>query len=168
MSNSMDYGIISLMAEDEPLAVYRKAKGIVGKVEVRVYNSLTQQVETIMLEGNPSDPNCDTCYVEIWSEKEHIFFKRANKWHLQEGYIVPYSKARPKNIPQTANNLPDEEIEETVKKPFLALKAMVEQMTTEAALLRVINIAEELEKPEKTMSFLRERLALIQSGEVIE
>lgn len=166
MTQEMDYRMISLMAEDKPLAVYRKAKGILGKVEVKVFNSLTQQIEKVMLEGNPSDLNCDTCFVEIWSEKEHIFFKRANKWHLNEGYIVPYTKERPNQIQQTVNNMTDDEMEALVKKPFLALKAAVDQMTTEAALIRIIKIAEEADKPEKTMAFLKERLALLQSGEL--
>lgn len=165
-SNLLDYEAVSLMATDSPVAVYRKGKGILGKVEVKVYNSLTSRIETLMLEGNPSDPDCDKCFVELWSDKEVIFFKRANRWHINNGFIVPFSKKRPSRIKKTFNNLTDEELEEIVGKPFLALKNAVEKMTTETALTRVISVAEEMDKPEKTMNFLRERLSLIQSGEL--
>jgi hypothetical protein len=160
--DKMDYSVVSLMQEDNPIAVYRKAKGINGVVEVKVYNSLTDEIEDVQLRGNPNDLDCDTCLVELWSEKEHVFFKRANKWHLNEGYIIPWDKGRPKQIKKSANNMTDDQLAELVRKPFLALRNKVNEMTTPAALMRVIAAAEEAEKPEKTMQFLREKLSLLQ------
>lgn len=158
------YDAVSLMAVDDPIAVYSKSRGFIGKLNVKVFNSLTGEIEDIIVEGIPGKD--DSCLVEIWSEKEHVFFKRANRYHLNEGHLIPFNKPRSKEIKRTPNNISDEEIEEVVNKPFMALKALVDRMTTEPALLRVISIAEEAERPEKTMQYLRERLSLIQSGEV--
>ena len=158
--------VISLMSTDTPVAVYAKAKGFLGLIYIKTFNSITNEVDEFHLEGNPNDPDCDTNFVELWSEQEHAFFKRANKYHLNEGSVIRTDKKRPSKIKQSANNRPDKFLEALVSKPFMALKAEVEKMTTEAALLRVIQFAEDAQRPEKTMDYLRGRLSLIQSGEL--
>jgi len=164
-----DYSVISLMSTDNPVAVYKKGKGIIGKVNVKRLNSFTNQIEDVLLFSPPNgDTEADSCFIELWSDEEHVFFKRANRKHLEEGLIVEYNKPRSTQIKKSANNLTDEELEKLVVAPFMKLKKTVEKMTTEAALTRVIKVAEEAERPEKTMQFLRERLSVLQSGELEE
>jgi len=162
-----DYSVVKMMSMDNPIAVYQKAKGHLGKVQIQRLNSFTNNIETILLYSPPDgQPDADTCFVELWSEEEHIFFKRANRKHLESGAIVLFESKRETEVKKTPNNMPDSELKELVVAPWLKLKKVVESMTSEAALLRVLQFAEEAERPEKTMLFLRERLSLIQSGEL--
>lgn len=163
--NTQDYSVYSLMATDNPVAIYKK--GHLGKLNVRRLNSFTKEVEDVLLFSPPSgDMEADTCFVELWSEEEHVFFKRANRKHLESGALIRFTKPRNTEIKQSANNMTDKELEELVVAPFMKLKKTVEQMTSEPAILRTIQKAEEADRPEKTMQFLRERLSLIQSGEL--
>jgi hypothetical protein len=155
--------IYSMMATGEPIKVYRKT--ILGKVNVKTINPVEDKAEDIILHGNPDNRSCETCFIEIWSDKELVYFLRANRKHLQEGVLVEDTKPRDTKIKKTVNNLPDEEIEKLVKAPFLKLKKLVEEMTTEAAVARVLREAEKQERPEKTVTFIRERLSEIQAGE---
>ena len=155
--------IYGKMATGEPLKVYRKT--ILGRVNVKAINPVEDVAEDVILSGNPDDRSCETCFVEIWSDKELVYFLRANRTHLSEGTLVEDTKPRDTEIKKTPNNLSDEEIEELVVSPFLKLKKVVESMTTESAVSRVLREAEKAERPEKTITFIRERLSEIQAGE---
>ena len=162
---NQDYSVHALMSADNPVAIYKK--GHLGKVNVKRLNSFTHEVENVLLFSPPNGKmDADTCFIELWSVEEHVFFKRANRLLLEDGAVVAYDKPHSTEFKKSANTMTDTELEELVSSPFMKLKKVVESMTSEAALLRTIQKAEEAQRPEKTMQFLRERLSLLQSGEL--
>ena len=165
MSNQRDdFDLYSRMQSGKPLAVYKKK--ILGKLNVRVLNPFDQKPMHTILQGDPRKKNCPKCFVELWTDKELMYFLRSNRIHLDGGNLIEYTKTLSSKIERTVNNLSDEEIESLVKAPFLKLKKTVEKMTSIAAVSRVVDTAETAGRPEKTMLYLRERLSLMQSGEI--
>jgi len=158
-----DYSVVKLMQEDNPVAVYKK--DIVGQVSVKYFDSLEGTFKERMLVGLPNDNKNENNFIELWSEAELIYFKRENKFHLENGYLVEFDVPRDRGIEQTVNNLSATELRDLVNAPFLKLKKTVEQMTSEAAVMRTLAMADEEERPAKTMEFLKERLSKIQLGE---
>ncbi len=151
------------MQTGEPLAVFKKTH--IGKAVVRLIDPFTEQPTETILHGMSGERST---FVEVWTEREYMYFLRANKVHLDSGAVVEHKGEIDNQIVMSFNNLPDDEMETLIGSKFFTLKSSVEQMTTEAPLLRLITLGEEANKPEKTMQFLRERLSLIQSGDLEE
>lgn len=150
-----DYDIFSAMQEGrEPLARFRKT--IVGKVHVTALNPFSDTPEGVLLEGD-----AEKSYIELWDAKQLVFFTRMNEKHLQAGRIVRMEKT-PEPPPPSPNQLTDEEIDELLEGKFLPLKHKVEKFTDAAPVLRLINRARELEKSEKIIKFLEERIAQLE------
>lgn len=166
MSEMDDAKAYSSMQTGEAFKVYRKTT--LGLVGVRILSPFdTTKREYTQLKGDHRDPNCEDCFIELWSEKEHVYFVRANRQHLTDGVLIEYNKPLDHSIKKTPNNMSDEEVDELINSSkFLTLKSKVNQMTSEAAVQRVLDAAEMADRPEGTMKFLRERLALVQSGEL--
>jgi hypothetical protein len=166
MTEKMDYDSYSRMQVGEPLRTFKKT--ILGKVNVKILDPFEGAGKDILLFGDPRRKNCPNCFVELWTDKEVMYFLRSNKIHLESGVLVEHTKPRDTKIAKTVNNLSDEEIEELVVAPWMKLKATVDKMTSIAAVSRVVDAAETAERPEKTMKYLREKLSLMQSGEVAD
>ena len=157
----------TLMKAGTPLATFKKT--ILGQLSVDVISLFDDQPMNILMKGIPAK-NEEGSFVEIWSEKGLMYFLRSprNKKHLTAGRLIEYNRPRDTNVQKTANNLSEEELEALVVSPFMRLKSVVESMTTEAALLRIVEAAETANRPEKTMLYLRGKLSLIQSGALEE
>lgn len=151
------------MQTGEPLAIFKKTHK--GKAVVRLIDPFTEQPTETILKGMSGERST---FVEVWTEREYMYFLRANKVHLDSGAVVEHKGEIDNQIVMSFNNLPDDEMETLIGSKFFTLKSAVEQMTTEAPLLRLIALGEGANKPEKTMQFLRERLSLIQSGDLEE
>lgn len=159
----MDYSLVRLMQKDEPLAVYKKE--ILGKLSVKYLDPFEKVGKEKILQGLPNDNSNDGNFIELWSEEELIYFTRMNRLHLEQGYLVEFTVPRSTKIKQSVNNLSEQELRDLVSAPFLKLQKTVDKMTSEAALQRIVRVAEEEDRPVKTMEFLKEKLSKIQMGE---
>lgn len=153
----------SLMQTGEAFAIFRKTH--LAELNVKLIDPFTEQPTVEILHGTGRERST---FVEVWTEREYMYFQRANKIHLDSGALVEHKGKIDNQIIMSFNNLPDDEMETLIGSKFFTLKSAVDQMTTEAPLLRLITLGEEANKPEKTMQFLRERLSLIQSGDLEE
>lgn len=150
-----DYDIYSAMQEGkEPLARFRKT--IVGKVHVVALNPFSDTPEGVLLEGD-----ADKSYIELWDAKQLVFFERMNKNHLQAGRLVRMEKA-PEPPPPSPNQLTDDEIDKLLEGNFLPLKHRLDKFTDTAPVLRILNRARELEKSEKIIKRLEERISQLE------
>jgi len=153
--------IYSLMQTKTPYKSYIKA--ILGKVYITVLDPFSNKPEGKILSGNPRNHDSD-CIVEIWSEKEDVFFKRMNKRHFEMGNLVEYRRPdRPEE--KNPNEISDDEIIELLGSKFLSLQSRVNKMTSPAPVFRVLTLAQELEKSEKIIKFIEGKLASIQALE---
>jgi len=157
------------MQTGDPHKVYKKT--ILGKVFVQILNPFDGTPEGIILEGNPNKDD-DECFVQLWSEKEHQFFKKMNKKHLTNGFLVPVSiekftkEKKPKGIDYSS--FTDEDIEKIVNSRFLALRAHLNKVDSEAHIYRLLSKAEELEKSSGIVNAIKGRIAELQSYDAIE
>lgn len=156
-----DQSIYSAMQDGEPLAVYRK--GILGKVHVITLNPFTEEAEGIILEGNPTKADeIDTQVVELWSTKSQLFFERMNKKHIAAGRLNLVKKAALPKAPPSPNIISDEEIDVLLNSKFLALRARLDKFTDSAPVFRLVNRARELEKSEKIIKHIEEKISQLQ------
>lgn len=157
------YDIYSAMQEGKPLVSYKKA--ILGKVRVVVLNPFNDAPEEIILYGDPNNPkDLDTCVVDLWDVKQKSFFERMNKFHLQKGNLVPYERKDESENTINYNALTDEEIAEFLDKPYFTIKQMLDNITEENTLLRVLRVAKERDKSNKIISNIEERISEVQGG----
>lgn len=150
-----DYDVFAAMQEGkEPLARYRKT--IVGKVHVVALNPFSEQPEGVLLEGDSKDS-----YIELWNIKQLVFFERMNRNHLEAGRVIKMEKA-PVPPPPSPNQLTDDEIDKLLEGKYPTLKSRLTTFTDTAPVLRLLNRARELEKSEKIVKYLEERLSQIE------
>jgi hypothetical protein len=157
--NMSDYDLFSAMQEgSEPLARYKKT--ILGKVHVLALNPFSDAPEGVILEGDGKDS-----YIELWTSKQLVFFEKMNggkpNSHIQAGRIVKMEKA-PVPPPPSPNQLTESDIDKLLKGPYLTLKHKLEDFTDTAPVLRILNRARELEKSEKIIKHLEEKISQIE------
>jgi hypothetical protein len=161
----MDSEIYSQMQTGKPLKTYKKT--ILGKVSCTVLNPFNNEVEGIILHGDPRKNDVNSM-IDVWNEMQDVFFRRKNKVHLEKGVLIPFVK--PENIeelkPEPFADASDEQLVEILNSRYLSLLSSLNKCTTEAVLFRLIDKARELEKSEKIINTLNARLAEIQSGEI--
>jgi len=159
--------VFSKMQTGDPTAVYGKT--ILGKVEVSVINPFDGTPENVLLHGNPKK-NDSNCFVEVWSQMEEVYFERQNAPLFKGGYLIkvkegkkPPVKDKDKEV--SYEGITDEYIEELITAPFMKFKSELNAIDSEAVVYRILSMAEEMERPEKTMQHIRQRLTEIQQKE---
>jgi hypothetical protein len=156
-----DYDVYSAMQDGEPLAVYRK--GILGKVHVISLNPFTDEAEGVILEGNPAKAEeIETQVIELWTAKSKLFFERMNKKHIAAGRLNLVQRAALPKAPPSPNIISDEEINKLLNSKFLALKARLDKFTDSAPVFRILNRARELDKSEKIVKHIEEKISQLQ------
>ena len=154
-----DQEVFKAMQEGEPLKRYKKT--ILGKVHVVILNPFSDEPEGIIMKGDPSKASDYMDYIiEIWTPKADIFFRRMNRKHFDSGRLVESSKAP--EVKATPNNITDEFIDEILEMKFFAFKKQLDLLTAEAPIFRLLNRARELDKSEKIIKYLEEKLSEIQ------
>jgi hypothetical protein len=159
MDKGLDSSIYGLMQTGRPLKSYIKT--VLGKVYVTVLNPFNEMPEGRLLIGNPKDSNREGCIVDIWSEKEDVFFKRSNRKHLETGIVIPHIR---KEVVEEKfeNNLSDTELDKILSEPFISLQRKINKLSSVAPIFRLLERARELEKSEKLINYLEKRLSEIQ------
>jgi len=103
-----DYDAYSAMQEGEPIKRYIKT--ILGKVHVVVLNPFSEEPEGVILEGRPGNmDDLPNMVVDLWTNKQVVFFEKMNKKHLDAGRLALTSKTAPQQ--KSPNVLTDEEID---------------------------------------------------------
>jgi len=154
-----DRELFEAMQEGKPIARFRKT--ILGKVHVVTLNPFTEEPEGIILSGDPQKVDeWPDMVVELWSSKERVFFERMNKKHLDAGRLVEIKEV-PK-VPPSPNKISDEQIDKLLNSKFLALKNRLDKFTDEAPIFRLLNRARELDKSEKIIKHIEEKLTELQ------
>jgi hypothetical protein len=157
MAEVKDSGVFSAMQEQKPLKRYIKT--VLGKVYVTVLNPFSGEPEGVILEGDPrKQGDLEKIVVNVWDTKQDVFFRRMNRNHFDSGNIREYSLEEVEP-PVSANEITDEEILDVLNKPFLALKNKLVKFTAVAPVFRLLSKAEELEKSEKILGAIRERMS---------
>lgn len=154
--------VFSAMQAGTPYRTFRKT--ILGKVYITYLDPFSGEPDHKIMEGIPAKKD-EGCFYHAWTDKEYLFFKRMNKRHLESGNLLevkPKAKKKPKTKELNYNALPDEEIEKILRKPFLALSNALNKMTSEAAVYRMLETAEQMNKSEKFMQTIRARLSEVQ------
>ena len=156
--------IYSAMQTGIPYKSYRKT--ILGKVEVKYLDPFEEKIGVILLQGHPNH-NDETCFIDMWSEKEDAFFKKINANHIKNGVIIPFNRA---SIPVAESNpynvLTDEELFDLLNNPFFKLQQARNKMTSQAPVYRLLTIAESEEKSEKIINHIKARLSELQEHEL--
>lgn len=156
--------VYSKMQVGTPIAVYKKMT--LGKVEVSVINPFSGNPQNVLLVGNPNK-NHPKCFIEVWSQKEEVYFDRQNANLFKGGYLEKLAEpVKPKRRDlkeKDYSKISREYIEELVTAPFMKFKKELNEIDAAAVLYRVKDIAEELERPEKTMNHIRARIVEVQS-----
>lgn len=152
--------VYAMSQTKEPYKSYRKA--IVGKVYVTIIDKYENKPLGVILEGNGEDSIVDT-----WDEREDVFFRKANRPHLESGTILPYIRTYEKIISEEEkyNTLSDDELVELLNSKFLSLQSAANKMTKSAPLFRLLQTAKDLEKSEKIIKFIEGKLAAVQLEE---
>lgn len=158
-----DYGAIENIS---PYTSYIKT--ILGQVYVTVLSPFNNEPEGVILAGNPRvEKELEGCIVDVWSQKEDMYFRRVNSKNLEIGYIIPYTRTAPMKISEEEelNSMSDEEMRELLKGKFFLLQSKVNKMTSVAPVFRLIQLAKEMEKSVKIINYLEGKLAELQLKE---
>ena len=152
-----DSFVFSAMQTGIPFKSYRKT--ILGKVYVTVLNPFSNQPEGLLLEGDAADQKS---VIDVWTEKDDIFFRRMNKVHFDEGAIIEFKKDTNAVPERTIEAFTDEELKGVINQKYLALLATLNKTDKEAVLYRMLTIAQSMEKSEKIIKIIESRLAEVQ------
>lgn len=169
MPEQYDPQVFSAMQAEEPLATYRKT--ILGKVFVEVLDPFSHAVQGLLLHGQKG---ADSAQVDVWSVQEDLFFRRRNKKQFETGMLVKVAQPKPTDAPlpvapKKLEQYSDEELRELVdyqSKHFMALQKTLANVTSEAVVYRILELAKELEKSDKTITAIETRLAELQAHPV--
>jgi hypothetical protein len=161
MVNKTDSKVFAAMQTGKPLKSYIKT--VPSKVYVTILSQFSNEPEGLILEGNPKTRD-ESCIVDVWEDKEDVFFKRANKKHLEQGVIIPFVRAEEVIITEEEeyNTMSDEEMVTLLKEPFFTLQSAVGKMTAQAPIYRMLTLAKEMEKSEKITKFIEGRLSALE------
>jgi len=154
----VDTQILERMAHNDPVKSYQKT--ILGKLYVVVFNSINGTSEGIILEG---DPKKGEGTVQIWSQLEDAFFRRANKALFDQGFLTEYTK--PLSFEKSPNEKTDEEIEALYDERFLTFQRELEKITSMLTLERFLVIGESTNKSPRYIEFVKKMIANLQKQE---
>lgn len=151
--------IMAAQQSGEPLRTYRKA--ITGKVAVRVLNPFSGEPAEAIIYGEPNKAASAELEINLWTPTELKYFETYNRGLIQSGTLVVVSK-RSDHPLNTINAQDDDALRDLVTSPFLRLKKVLGEITSETTLQRALVIAEEENRSAKVLGLIKERLADLQ------
>jgi hypothetical protein len=154
-----DPQVFSDMQSGNPYATYRKT--ILGKVNVAILDPFTMKPEMILLEGEPKTD--ERARIDIWSEMADLYFRRSkpNTTHFLEGTLIKITKevrVDPHNIEQYS----DSELQEVLKFKYVVLSKTLSDITTAPVLMRMTDLAREMELSKRITDAIETRLSEVQ------
>lgn len=143
----------------EPLQVYRKA--IRGVVIVKVIDPYTANPAELILQGELDSASPEDLEVPLYTELEVSYFQRYNRSLIESGSLVLLSEKTDVTV-NFSNAMDDEAMRDVVNSPYFSLKKTVNNLTSPTALRRLLKMAEEENRPAKTLSLIKLRLEEVQ------
>lgn len=162
MAELSDTAVFSAMQTGRPYKTYRKT--ILGQVFVQVLNPFSGKPEGIILKGRDRD---ETAMVDIWSEKEDVFFKKQNRKQFIGGFVIEYVRPTVEEISETEkyNTLTDDQLVELLSSKFIAMQNALNKMTSPAPVYRMLKLAQDMEKSDKIVAHIKARLSELQASD---
>ena len=160
-----DLDLYSAMQSGKPYKTYKKV--VLGRVYVSAIDPFTEQPTGIMLYGDPRRGD-ESCFIDMWNERDNLFFIKQNKSHLASGFIVEVVREVKAAPEPTFEQSTDEQLKEIINKKYLALQAILNKTSSEAVLYRIIDLARDMEKSEKIIGALEARLSEVNTIKVME
>lgn len=153
--------LYSAMNTGNPYKSYKKT--IIGKVFVTVLDQFSDTPTGVILEGDPKKGDMGTV-IDVWSEKEDVFFRRMNFNHLNTGTMIPYSRVEVKEEKKVEQST-DEELKVLLSNKFFALQSKINGIDTIPVLARMLDMARDMGKSEKITKLIEARITEIQNPE---
>jgi hypothetical protein len=153
--------IYSNMQTGSPYKSYIKT--VLGKVRIMYLDPFTGQPVATMLTGNPKKLD-ETSILDIWDEKQDLFFKRQNRFHLEKGHIITFERPQAER-PKTFEESTDEELKEFLKNKFMIIQKKVNTIDSVVLLTRLVDLAKEMDLTQKIVSYLETKLSALQAEE---
>jgi hypothetical protein len=101
--------------------------------------------------------NYDSEVLEVYSEKEDKFIRRANASFFERGMLVPYVEHRPEFV--TPNDLSDTDVYEIASaKNIFQFKKALKDITSDVTLQRVLDAVKEKNRPVSFVNAVVERI----------
>lgn len=95
--------------------------------------------------------------IEIYSEKELKFFRQANRYLFQQGFLSPY-EGQSEEV-DTTNMLTDAQVLElATEQSIKRIESKLQTLTSRISVDRVYKMAQEIGRPAKTLSVIKARL----------
>lgn len=149
--------LASLLA-NEPYKRFIKAT--ISRVSVKVLDPISMTATEIILSGDPKKEEVGTI-LDLWTPIEFTYFERNNRIILEEGLLVEFSKSI-KPV-ASVNSITDDDIRAALSEKFFTIKNMLGNFTSPAPVQRILEIAEEMDKPVKTIEAIKARLSDLQA-----
>jgi hypothetical protein len=150
------------MQTGSPFARYRKT--IIAKVYVTVISPFSGQPEGLILFGDPTT-DAESCYIDVWTEMEDVFFQRKNKEVLATGRVVRTVLNGKKEVAKPIETYSDEELREVLGYKYLSFQKTLSEITSAATVQRLLDLAKEAEKSDKIIATIEAKLSELQVGE---
>lgn len=158
----LDANMYSMMQTGKSYKRYIKT--ILGKLYVNVLNPFTDKPDGLIIRGNPQ-ANKEDCIVEVWNDKQDVFFKRMNKRHFEQGFLIEYNPKKEIKKKKSPNQVTDEELIEILNSRFFKFQSEISKFTSPAPLQRLLFLAGEEEKSEKIVKAIEAKIAELQAKE---
>jgi hypothetical protein len=154
-----------MVAKDKPFKSYIKA--ILGKLQVMTLNPFSNEVESVLLFGNPKSSYKEDCIIDVWTEAEDKFLRKNNRYHFEMGQLIPYERTEfnVQSEEEIFNSMPDKDLLGVINGPYVSLLAFLDKLTSPAPVSRMISLAEDAEKSEKIVSPIKRKLEELQAKE---
>ncbi len=100
--------------------------------------------------------------IELYSDKEVKFFRQANRYLFSQGFLTEYlGEAEPVDV---TNMLTDAEVLEIAStRNVNQLNSRIKDLTSLVSVQRILNAAQEIGRPAKTLELIRKRLEDLQN-----
>lgn len=151
-----EQNLYSAMQTGKPYKTYKKT--VLGRVYVSAIDPFNGEPVAIMLYGDPKRDD-ESCYIDVWNERDDLFFRKMNKVHFNAGYIIEVVRKEPEVVETPIEQYSDEQLKSIINLKFLALQARLNKVGSEAVLFRMIDLAREMEKSEKIVGAIEARLS---------
>lgn len=161
MATGEETKVFSAMQAGEPYAAYIKT--ILAQVYVSILNPFDDNTPIgVILRGDPKKGDID-CIVNVWTEKQDLFLRNTNRSHFEKGVLVRYTRPKTEIKQRPIEEFTDEELLSIINDKFLVLQKVLNNTESEAVVYRMLSLAQDAEKPVKTINSIEARLAEIQS-----
>lgn len=145
----------SAMQTGKPYSTYQKT--ILGKVYVEAIDPFTEKPTGVLLYGDPRK-NEESSIIDIWSERDDVFFKRANKVHFKNGIIISHTRKENEPVVAPIEQYTDEQLKEIINSKFLSLQSKLNKTESEVVIYRMLTLAKEMDKSNAIVNAIRARL----------